>query len=205
MAMKHPPQPMLPRGFMGRVFGWLMERLAAGNYRWAIAQLQPVQPRSYLEIGFGTGRLAEMVVRTFKPVRLAGVDPSDLMLATALKRLQRFASGTRIEIGPGDANALPDGPFDAIVASHTFQFWSDPVATLSRIHDLLGPNGRLVFVIRSDKSRQAMDWLPNPISRSGDELGGLRNALAAAGFRLLADENLPSGSQGMVAATAQAV
>lgn len=199
MPDRRPPQPMLPSGFRGRIFGWLMERLAAGNYRWVIAQLRPILPKRYLEIGFGTGRLAEMVAKTFQPQRIAGVDPSELMLRTAARKLRRFRTNLTLDLALGDANALPNGPFDAIVASHTFQFWSDPTATLARLGGLLAPGGRLVFVIRRHISSGVWDWIPNPITRSGDELGGLQAALAQAGFRVVIDETLKSGSQGIVA------
>jgi SAM-dependent methyltransferase len=191
---------MLPHGFAGRVFGWLMERLAAGNYRWVIRQLRAVKPRRYLEVGYGTGRLAEMVAQTFTPSRIAGVDPSDLMFRTATKKLRRYRKKIAVELVLGDANVLPDGPFDAIVASHTFQFWDDPTATLVRLHSLLAPGGRLVFVIRRHISSGVIDWIPNPITRSGNELDGLSAALSEAGFRVVVDEKLKSGSQGVVAA-----
>lgn len=193
---------MLPSGFAGRIFGWLMERLAAGNYRWVIAQLKPIKPKTYLEIGFGTGRLAQWVAQRFKPTRIVGVDPSQLMFETANKKLNRFRKRIAIDLKLGNANTLPDGPFDAIVASHTFQFWSDPHATLARLHQLLAPNGRLVFVIRRHISKDVYAWLPNPISKSGDELGGLSDALSAAGFRIIMDRKLRSGSQGIVAVCA---
>jgi SAM-dependent methyltransferase len=193
---------MLPHGFAGRVFGWLMETLAAGNYRWVIAQLKPLPPKSYLEIGFGTGRLAEMVADAFKPMRIAGVDPSKLMLKIASSKLKRFKKNVVVDLNLGDANELPEGPFDAIIASHNFQFWSDPRRTLERIHELLSADGRLIFVIRRHISKEVFAWLPNPISRSGDELVGLRATLADTNFRIVTDEKLKSGSQGIAAARA---
>jgi SAM-dependent methyltransferase len=190
---------MLPHGFAGRIFGWLMERLAAGNYRWVIGQLRTLKPRSYLEIGFGTGKLAEMVARTFKAQRVAGVDPSELMLKTATRRLERFQRKSTIDLLLGNANALHDGPFDAVVASHSWQFWDDPTATLARLKTVLEPSGRLIFVVRRHISREVMDWIPNPITRAGNELEGLKTALDGAGFQLLVEETLKSGSRGIVA------
>jgi hypothetical protein len=66
-----PPQTILPRGFAGRIFGFLMERFAASNYDWTIDQLRTIEPRTYLEIGFGTGKLAELVAGELKPTCLA--------------------------------------------------------------------------------------------------------------------------------------
>ena len=195
------PQPMRPHGAVGVVFGFIMERLSAPNYRWVMAQLKPIKPKAYLEIGFGTGRLAAMVAQKFRPARIVGVDPSPLMLRTAQRKLRRFARKTKIELREGDDAELATmtGPFDAIAATHSFQFWSDPVATLACIRALLASKGLLVIVLRPRFSDSVVPWIPNPISKSGDELGGLRKALADAGFRIVADETLKTGSYGIVA------
>ena len=195
------PQPMRPHGFTGRIFGVVMQWLSGPNYRWVIAQLRPIKPKSYLEIGFGTGKLAEMAARKLRPQRLVGIDPSELMVATTLKKLRRFARKLALDIRHGDDGLLAtlDGPFDAIVATHSFQFWSDPVATLARIHTLLAPKGLLVIVLRPRFSDSVVPWIPNPISKSGDELGGTRKALAEAEFRIVKDETLKTGSYGLVA------
>ena len=199
------PQPMRPAGLSGRLFGHVMQWLAAPNYHWVVRQLLPLKPRAYLEIGFGTGRLAQLVAERFPLRRLYGVDPSNLMLRTALKKLQRFDGKLQFHLRLGDDTLLknwPNGPFDAIVASHSWQFWSNPVATLLRVRSLLSPQGRFVLVVRRHISGDVAKWIPNPITMSGDELGGLRKALAAAGFRIVSDEKLSGGSQGIVAACA---
>src|SRR5690242_15590062 len=177
------PQPMRPSGFGGRIFGVAMELLSASNYRWVVKQLEPVAPRIYLEIGFGTGKQAQLVASRFRPAHIYGVDPSELMLATARKHLARFSPATSIDLRLGDDALLatwPPGPIDAVAASHSWQFWADPTTTLARIRALLAPTGRFVMVIRRDKSRAVMDWLPNAISKGHDELAGLRAALTAA-------------------------
>jgi len=196
------PQPMRPHGFAGRIFGVVMQWLSAPNYRWVMAQLRPTKPKAYLEIGFGTGKLAEMVAKKLRPQRLVGIDPSELMVATARKKLRRFARKLALDLRHGDDGLLAtlDGPFDAVVATHSFQFWSDPATSLARIHALLSPDGRLVLVLRRHISGNVMRVVPNPISKSGDERGGTRQALGDAGFRIVADETLKTGSYGLVAA-----
>src|ERR1700744_1731801 len=91
------PQAMRPDGRMGAVFGFVMARLNGGAYRWTIEQLGPFQPRSFLEIGFGTGHLLAQATRVFPLERVAGVDPSPLMVETARKRLA-FAKSTVVDI-----------------------------------------------------------------------------------------------------------
>ena len=202
---KKMPQPMRPSGVGGRIFGVAMELLSAPNYRWVVRQLEPVAPRTYLEIGFGTGRQAQLVAQRFRLTNLYGVDPSELMLATARRQLLRFSPGTAIDLRLGDDSVLgewPPAPLDATVAAHSWQFWADPISTLARIRTLLAPTGRFVMVIRSHISDDVQKWIPNPVTKAGNELAGLRGALAAAGFRIFTDERLSTGSQGIVAVRA---
>jgi len=182
---------------MGRIFGWLMGRLNAKSYRWAIAQLEPVKPQSMLEIGFGTGDLLKLAARKLKPRKIAGVDPSELMLETARKKLKRFRKKADIELKLGDDTNLPDGPFDAVVAAHSFQFWADPHATLARLRAMLAPNGRLILVLRPHYSKGVANWIPNPLSHSGNEVSATIAAAQAAGFVLTATAAISKSSQGL--------
>ncbi len=183
---------------MGRVFGWLMAKLNGGAYRWSVDQLKDANPKSFLEIGFGTGHLLKLACRTLKLERAAGVDPSELMVETATKRLKRYRRKIALDVARGDDTALPDGPFDAIAALHSFQFWADPDAALNRVRDRLTPGGRLVLVLRTH-GRKAPKWLPNPLSRSGNEIAAACEALERAGLAVTGLQGIAKGSQGIVA------
>jgi len=198
---KRLPQAMRPSGRTGRVFGWLMSRLNRDSYRWTIEQLRPVQPKSVLEIGFGTGHMLALAARTFKPERLAGVDPSELMVYTAQKRLRKYRKKTALDIRRGDDTVLPDGPFDTIVALHSFQFWSDPDAALTRIRERLASGGRFLLVLRVHAGRAGRN-VPNPLSRSGNEIAAACAALERAGFSVTGMQGISKSSQGIVAVAA---
>ncbi len=195
---KRPSQAMRPSGFAGRMFGWLMTRLNGPAYRWAIAQLKPVSPANYLEIGFGTGRQMELALRGLSVKHVFGVDPSELMLETAQKRLKRYRKNAEIELKQGDDANFPwTGPFDAIAAVHSFQFWSDPEATLKHLRALLAPNGRLVLALRRH-NRLGRRNVPNPLSRRRDEISAACAAFERAGFTILSIQAISKSSHGIV-------
>jgi len=193
------PQAMRPSGRTGRIFGWLMARLNRHSYAWTVEQLRTAHPRSVLEIGFGTGHLLKLAIWTFKLERASGVDPSELMVETASKRLRRFRKKTALDIRQGDDSHLPEGPFDAIVALHSFQFWSDPDAALARIRGRLSPNGRFILVLRVRVSRKVAKWIPNPLSRGANEIALACAALERAGFSVVGTKGISKVSQGIVA------
>jgi ubiquinone/menaquinone biosynthesis C-methylase UbiE len=190
---------MRPSGRIGAVFGFVMARLNGKAYRWTVDQLRPIQPKSFLEIGFGTGHLLRLAIKSLKLERAAGVDPSELMVETTRKRLRRQSRKTPIDIRQADDSSLPDGPFDAVVALHSFQFWSDPDAALRRIRARMAPAGRLVLVLRTH-GKKAPKWLPNPLSRAGNEIAAACEALEGAGFAVTGMQGISSASQGIVAA-----
>jgi SAM-dependent methyltransferase len=187
---------MRPSGTMGKIFGWLMGRLNAPAYRWTVQQLRAVKPKSILEIGFGTGHFLRLAAKKLKPVKIAGVDPSPLMLETARKRLWKFRKKISIDLKLGDDTKLPkDGPYDAIVALHSFQFWTHPATTLAEIRALLAPAGRFVVVLRLHGKRSKA---PNPLSRGGDEITAACGVFQHAGFVILGMKGISKSSHGIV-------
>jgi ubiquinone/menaquinone biosynthesis C-methylase UbiE len=188
---------MRPHGRTGRIFGWLMGRLNKPAYRWTVDQMNAAHPKSLLEIGFGTGHLLELAARKLQLARVAGVDPSELMVETAQKRLKRFRKKAEIELTRGDDTSLPtQGPFDAIAALHSFQFWAHPATTLAHIHSLLAPGGRFILVLRLH--RKGRKNIPNPLSRGGNEVSQAIAAAQSAGFVMLGMSGLSKTSQGIV-------
>ena len=193
-------QAMRPSGLVGRLFGAVMERMNAHTYRWTLNHLRPTNPQSLYEIGFGTGRLLELAARSLHVRRLYGVDPSDLMVETAATRLRKFERKIDIDLRAADDSASfwPDQTFDAIVALHSFQFWPVPAKTLAALRRQLSPSGTLTIVLRRH-GRRPPQWLPNPISRSSDEIAGTISALKEAGFLVVVSASIDKASHGIVA------
>lgn len=172
---------MRPHGLAGRIFGVLMERTNRPAYERAASLIDLSSEGRFLEIGFGTGMLAEMMASRATAGLVAGVDPSPLMVETARRRLHHM--GVRHELIEGTAENLPwpDASFDAAAALHSFQFWPDPVAALTEIRRVLRPGGRLILILR-DHGRRQVDWLPNPWSRTPNEIEDALTLLARTGF-----------------------
>ena len=165
------PLPQSPSGLMGRLFGKIMEWTNIGAYRRAIETLAPAPNECFLELGFGTGRCAEMLLFTHPDSFVAGIDPTPTMLQTAINRLTNLSLSDHIDLREGTDADLPweDHKFDAIIAIHCFQFWQDPDRSMAEINRVLHPNGRIVIVFR-DHSVNPPAWLPNSLSRSGREI-----------------------------------
>ena len=177
------PQPMRPHGFWGGVFGWFMDRRNARAQEFALQRLDVHKTDTILEIGFGTGRLVRKLAKAAREGFVCGVDPSELMLRTAEKRTKKFRKKGLVELKLGDASALPwpDSHFDKAAALHCFHFWTDPVHDIAEVRRVLKPGGLLLLILRVHK-KAGPKWLPNPISRSVQEIVGAFEWLANSGF-----------------------
>ncbi len=168
----------MPHGLTGRVFGALMTWLNAPAVRYAADAIELSPGQTAVELGFGTGRLVRALAA--KGVRVAGVDPSVLMVETARRANLAAVEDGRADLRLGAADRLPwpENSFAAAFALHSFQFWPDPRSALLEISRVLEPGGRLVLVLR----RSGAAWLPNPLSRMADEEIQLQSLLTELGW-----------------------
>ena len=190
--------PANPSGLMGKIFGKLMEWTNADAYKKALKALTPAENERFLEVGFDTGRFAEMLLGRTSKTFVAGIDPTATMVNTALNRLKKGFSN-RIDLRQGTDESLPwdDHQFDGIIAIHCFQFWQDSDRALTEISRVLRPHGRIIIVFR-DHSTRAPDWLPNPLSRSGKEVELAIGLLEQYGYSIM--EHSSAGSSRIIRA-----
>lgn len=100
------------------------------------------EPTSFLDIGCGTGRLAEVVSSQAPGVRACASDISSAMLCMA-----RQAHGDSIDLVGADFSFLPfrDSSFDSIGSSLAFQWADDLESALREAARVLKPGGFMVF------------------------------------------------------------
>lgn len=178
------PLAMNPSGMRGRAFGVLMEWLNTPSYRAALKILATRADEHILEIGFGTGKFAELLLSSDATVRMAGVDPSATMVSVANSRRGMRRYKTRADLRRGDASALPwpSAHFHAVVAIHNFQFWPNPHQSLDEISRVIVPSGRILFVLRNHANNRPSEWLPNPLCRSSSEVSDTTAFLQQSGY-----------------------
>jgi ubiquinone/menaquinone biosynthesis C-methylase UbiE len=174
-------QSRRPSGWLGEIVARVMAFETAPANRLAVERLAARPDEAILEVGCGHGRTLARLARTGCRL-LAGVDPSEVMVRVARRRLRRSIASGAVEIALATSSALPhpDDRFDAALAVHVLYFWTDPVADLREIRRVLRPGGRVILGYRPRDS-EAVAALPGSVYalRSVDEAEGL---LARAGF-----------------------
>jgi tRNA (cmo5U34)-methyltransferase len=109
--------------------------------------------RAVLDLGVGSGLVAEAVLEALPDARLVGVDFSGAMLDVARGRLGRFGSRALLvagDLSAPDAIDLPDLPYGAAFSIQTMHHLSDPekAAALAWAAGAVEPGGLIVIVDR---------------------------------------------------------
>lgn len=141
-----------------RLYPFVVEEVAA-------AVVGKEEPR-LLDLGCGTGALAELVIGRVPSCRLSCVDLSPRMADAARTRL-----GARAEVSVADAEALPfpDESFDAVWCNDSFHHYPDSGRAAFSVWRALRPGGAFVVgdVWQPAPARALMNaWMPH--SREGD-------------------------------------
>jgi tRNA (cmo5U34)-methyltransferase len=105
--------------------------------------LAPPPRRRVLDLGAGTGLLAEAVIRAHPGVTIELLDASEPMLAQARRRLGAGVAAIHIA---DMSESLPAGPFDAVVSALAIHHLDDPgkQRLFARVHAALAPGGAFV-------------------------------------------------------------
>ncbi len=123
--------------------------------------LKPLSGETILEIGFGTGHAQLIIGKAVKTGLSAGVDLSEGMCQTALKKAAKAGHSARVSLIRNNSLPLPfsDGVIDGVFSSFTLELFDTPQIpeVLQEFKRVLKPGGRLVVVSLSKD--QPLPWM----------------------------------------------
>jgi SAM-dependent methyltransferase len=104
---------------------------------------------SFLDVGCGDGRLAELALRAYPAARGVGIDGSEAMLARGRERLAPWAAQVELRLHDLSEDTWRTGlpaSFDAVISGYAIHHLEDPDKrrVYEQIYDLLRPGG--VFI-----------------------------------------------------------
>lgn len=147
-----------PKGSMGAVIRFLMNRHNARMNTFALRQLQLEPTDHVLEIGFGGGlTLPSLLAAT---AFVTGLDRSDDVITWAKRRFSKHIDSGRADFRQGDVGELPfqASTFDKVCTMNTVYFWTSLETGFAEIYRVLKPRGRIAvgFLPKERMDRMGM-------------------------------------------------
>jgi SAM-dependent methyltransferase len=136
-----------PEGAVGlAVAEWLNENNKQGSAT-AVALLTLKAGHHVLEIGFGNGRTAPVVISQAPDIRYWGIDISPTMVAEALRFNLALVQAGKTSFHLAHAHAIPfdDDSFDRVFSLGVIHFWAEPMASLVEVRRVLRPGGLMLM------------------------------------------------------------
>jgi SAM-dependent methyltransferase len=141
----------------------------------AFQALEARPGQAILDLGVGGGALSRRLARA--GVRVTGVDPSDVVLAAARRRVGD--AGTFLK-GQGEAIPVPDCAMDKAASVNALYFWPALAPVMAELARVLKPGGRLVLGFQTAEAVRA--WPGHVHGFHAWTEGEIVTALGAAGL-----------------------
>ena len=141
------PQPMLPRGFAGRLTLIVMNIGHRSIYS-KVAKVLELRPEDdLLEVGCGNGYFLKKYASHVHSV--AGLDLSELSVKMAKEKHRDRTRAETAEFVQGEASQLPweDGKFSVVITMGSFIAFPKPLESLKEMRRVLRPGGRVLVSI----------------------------------------------------------
>ncbi|WP_346316265.1 bifunctional demethylmenaquinone methyltransferase/2-methoxy-6-polyprenyl-1,4-benzoquinol methylase UbiE [Chitinophaga sp. YIM B06452] len=129
----------------------------------ALRLLQPLQPKTMLDVATGTGDVAIMAQRMLQPEKIIGIDISEGMLALGREKVTKAGLDSVITLQQGDSETIsfPDATFDAITAAFGVRNFENLEKGLAEMCRVLKPGGKAVILEFSNPTKTPVKQLYN--------------------------------------------
>jgi SAM-dependent methyltransferase len=137
-----------PRGWIGRIVLWSMNRRHAQLTDWGLGHVAVRAHDTILDIGCGGGKTVSKLAAAADKGVVHGADYSAASVAAAERTNQRLVTLGRVIIQQASASDLPypDSTFDLVTAVETHFWWSDLAAGMREGLRVLKPGGRMAVI-----------------------------------------------------------
>jgi len=118
---------------------WLNHFLFEPSHKLLVRELGSVRPGRMLDVGCGTGELANRLAR--RGWQVVGLDLCEPMLHRARFKLNGYAGSVRLTVADSEQVPFADGTFDAVTCANSFHHYPHQEAVVRELRRVLKPGG----------------------------------------------------------------
>jgi ubiquinone/menaquinone biosynthesis C-methylase UbiE len=120
--------------------------------------LENARDQTLLDIGCGGGQSAIRLKKLYPHLRITGIDLSEEMISSAVKRAQTTGLALDFEIADAQQLPFPDGSYDVVYSFGSAKHWPDPQKGLGECWRVLKRGGHLLIAdATSDATLQEVE------------------------------------------------
>ncbi len=123
---------------------WLNHFLFEPSHKMLVRELAAVTPGRVLDVGCGTGELANRLAR--RGWQVIGLDLCEPMLHRARFKLNGYAGSVRLTVADSEHVPFADGAFDIVTCANSFHHYPNQEAVVRELHRVLKPGGQLFLL-----------------------------------------------------------
>ena len=116
--------------------------------RMAIRELEPIKPKSILDVATGTADLPLMMVKRLQPEKIVGIDISKGMLELGKLKIAKLRLNHLITLREGDSEAInfPGASFEAVTVAFGVRNFQNLEKGLAEMCRVLKPGGKMMIL-----------------------------------------------------------
>lgn len=159
-----------PRGVIGKIMTWCMNRANKVMYNGIVDELLLRDDLKILDIGFGNGYLEKLIFKKGTCI-IKGIDISEDMVRKATAVNKRYVDAGKISFALGDCCNLDfeDQSFHVVTTINTIYFWEDTRKGLSEIYRVLSENGIFYNAVLTKESLDKVFYTKNGFKKFENE------------------------------------
>ena len=157
-----------PRGVIGKIMTWSMNRANRVIYRGIVDEINIYNDMKLLDIGFGNGYLDKLIYRKGKCF-IQGIDISEDMVKLANANNRTVVDNGKFDIGDCCDLSYADSSFDVVVTMNTIYFWKDTLEGLREIYRVLKENGIFYNAVLTKESLDKVFYTKNGFKKFTEE------------------------------------
>ncbi|MCM3164815.1 class I SAM-dependent methyltransferase [Metabacillus litoralis] len=140
----------VPNGLLGRVAGIIMAMENKKLNKWTLSHLHIDGSDRILEVGYGSGKCIEYMLKANRTIKIDGLDVSKTMKAQAEHRLGNYVESGQVTLMLGDVEKvrLDEEKYDKVVTVNNYTIWSHPERGLQRLHQVMKIGGKIAITMQ---------------------------------------------------------
>jgi SAM-dependent methyltransferase len=111
---------------------------------------------NWLDVGCGTGILAELILQHCAPAAVFGIDPQRAQIEHAKR--QSFAQRITLRVASAEALPFSDATFDVVASALALNFMADPPRALAEMHRVARRTATVCAFIWDFEAERSPSW-----------------------------------------------